>query len=244
MVNQQNLKAALATTPECLPVEQLGALTGEQAQTHPHVSNCIRCQSELALLRAFESDQPIADEGAAVAWISAQLEKRIAGIPNAKTDKPPISWWRRWNLSVLVPAAALTAIVAVTMVVLQQRKQPELRADAAGSMVYRSEELQLVRPSGELSEAPKDLEWKNFPEASKYRVTVMEVDRNPLWTADTADFKIAVPHEVRAKMLPGKTVLWQVTALDSRGRVLATSQAERIVVSRASPTAPHTSSSR
>lgn len=244
MVNQQNLKAALATTPECLPVEQLEALTGEQAQTHPHVSKCIRCQSELALLRSFESDQPIADEGAAVAWISAQLEKRRAGIPDAKrTDKLQISWWRRWNFSVLVPAAALTAIVAVTMVV-QQRKQPELRADGGGSMVYRSEELQIVRPSGELSEAPKDLEWKNFPEASKYRVTIMEVDRNPLWTADTTDFKIDVPHEVRAKMLPGKTVLWQVTALDSRGRVLATSQAERMVVSRASPAAPHTSSSR
>jgi hypothetical protein len=130
------------------------------------------------------------------------------------------------------------------MVVLQQRKQPELRADAGTSVVYRTEALQIVRPSGELPEAPKDLEWKNFAEASKYRVTIMEVDRNPLWTAETADLRIEVPREVRAKMLPGKTVLWQVTALDSRGRVLATSQAERMVVSQARPAAPHTSSSR
>jgi hypothetical protein len=144
-----------------------------------------------------------------------------------------------------VPIAALSAIIAVTMILLEHRKQPELRADAGtGSVVYRTEELQIVRPSGELNEAPKDLEWKRVTDASKYRVTIMEVDRNPLWTGETADFRIDIPREVRAKMLPGKTVLWQVTALDSRGRVLATSQAERMVVSRASPAAPQKSSSR
>jgi hypothetical protein len=80
MLDRQALKSALATTPECLPLENLEKLSAEEVRAHEHVSQCARCQTELAMLREFETSEPLPGEGAAVAWISAQLERQQAAI--------------------------------------------------------------------------------------------------------------------------------------------------------------------
>src|SRR5436309_2196510 len=122
MLDRQNLKAALAATPECLDVTQLDKLTDEQTHRHPHVSKCVRCQSELAMLRSFESDEPIAGEGAAVAWVSAQLERRKEQVTGAAVKAPGSagelrgSWWQRaverWNMRILAPIV-VAAVLAI-----------------------------------------------------------------------------------------------------------------------------------
>lgn len=248
MVDRQSLKAALATTPECLDVTQLEKLTGEQAHAHPHVSKCVRCQSELAMLHSFESDEPVIGEGAAVAWISAQLERRRREI-NGSGAKPVTStevrnsWWQRalerWNMRTLAPVAIAAVVAIVGAITLQHRQEPDLRAGIeTQSPIYRSQQVELLAPSGELPRPPAILEWKAFPGAATYKVAIMEVDRNPLWTGETTRPKADVPRSIRDKMLPSKTVLWQVTALDAQGKILATSQAERMVVARVHSATP------
>ena len=235
-MNRETLKSALAPTSDCLTPQQLEAFLAEPQKQNAHLSSCARCQAELSMLQAFESDAPLPGEGAAVAWISSQLDRRMDQIKGQSRAAASSSLWARvwssWSTRILVPAAAVMAIAIGSFVMLRPAKEPELRADAGnGPVVFRSQQVDLVGPSGSVSEAPKSLAWKAFPGAALYKVSLMEVDRNPLWDAETNAISVEVPAAVRAKMLLGKTVLWQVTALDAQGKVLATSQAERLVVS-------------
>lgn len=246
MLNRPILNEALQAKPGCLTPQELEKLSGESSPSHPHLSQCPRCQSELALLKLFESSTPVPGEGAAVAWISARLEQRLDQIKNpgasrrASASRQTISWLSqlfgsgsaRW----LLPAAG-ALLVAVTSVLLMHRSQePRLSADAGnGPVVYRSQQVEVTGPSGDVSEAPKTLHWKAFGGATEYKVSIMEVDEVPLWSGETRELMLTIPSATRARMLPGKPVLWRVTALDSQGQVLAVSQVQRFSVQRNPP---------
>src|SRR5512142_833285 len=115
MINRSNLKKALAAKPDCLSHEQLERLAADPAQKNEHLAGCPRCQTEFALLKDFEASTPLADEGAAVTWISSELERRLEVIKNpklaAQKSKQSANWLtrlltRRW----LVPVAAAVVI--------------------------------------------------------------------------------------------------------------------------------------
>jgi hypothetical protein len=245
MLDRQTLKSALAATPDCLSIEELGDLSVDEARKHKHVSACAHCQTELTMLREFESSTPLADEGAAVAWISSHLERRLDEIKNpsravqrqlAEAAAPRTSSWLARlfafpNMRVLAPIAAVVAIAVGGFLFLQSPKEPELQANLGHEpAIYRSQELQTVSPSGELLEAPKNLQWKPVPGATMYKFSITEVDHTEVWNGQTVDTLMTIPPSVLAKMRVGKPFLWKVSALDPQGAVLASSQAQRFVV--------------
>jgi hypothetical protein len=245
MINRSMLKAALTSTPECLNLQELEHLAEDPSPKHPHLAACPRCQAELALLKEFEASSPLPDEGAAVTWISAQVDRNLDQIKNpgsvSRNAQSRATGWFSAFLSVgtgrwLVPVTAIVVVAAASVILLRTSKKPELRANlGSGPAVYRSQQVEAVSPVGELAGAPNSLQWKGFPGASEYKVEVMEVDHAPLWVAQTNDTSFTIPSATRARMLPGKPVLWQVTALDSQGRTLAVSQLQRFSVARKSP---------
>ncbi len=245
MSDRNILKATFAATSECLAPEQLEALVDGQ-KAHPHLASCPRCQAELAMLKAFESGSPLPDEGAAVAWISSQLDRQLDSIKHPIRSRAraavqilePQSWLSRifgqggfrWAL----PVTAMAAVAIVSALVLQPPKPPELQANAGGKpAIYRSQEVAVIGPVGELQPVPQRLQWQAFSGAETYKVEVMEVDQTRLWAADTRETSVAIPTSLRVKMLPGKPILWQVTAVDGQGRVLGTSQIQRFSAPRA-----------
>jgi hypothetical protein len=245
MINRSTLKAALTPKPGCLSAHELEAVLENPSVEHPHLATCARCQAELTMLNDFEASAPLPDEGAAVAWISSEMERRLAqikhpgSVPQRSSSPQATSWFTRifgtGNMRWLVPVTA-TALIAVSVVVLRSRKEPELQANlGSGPSIYRSQQVDLVAPVGELNSAPKDLQWKAFGNAAKYKVAVMEVDHELLWSSETNYTIVTIPRDTRDKMLPGKPVLWQVTALDHEGRMLAVSQVQRFSVARKSP---------
>lgn len=245
MVDRSTLNRALAAKPDCLSLKELEQLAEDPSRKHPHLAACPRCQADLAMLKEFESGTALADEGAAVAWISSHLERRLdqikspGGIPRRYPTGATAGWFSRLFGSAsarwLIPIAAVVVIAAVSVILLRTSKQPELRADlGSGPTVYRSQAVEVIGPSGELPEAPKDLQWKPFPGAAQYKVSIMEVDRVALWSGTTNYTSLTIQNSTRTKMLPGKPVLWQVSALDSQGRVLAVSQLQRFSVARKS----------
>ena len=239
MPYSENLKAALATTSECLTPEQLEALL-DAPQAHPHVANCPRCQAELALLKSFETGSPLADEGGAVAWISAHLERRLDDIKNPAAASRRVSAEQKSLLARLFqldgmrwafPAAALAALAIASAFLLRSERAPELQAHLGDQpAVYRSQQLMTIGPAGGLESVPQDLRWQPLSGAGIYRVEVMEVDHSKLWSAETPGTSQDLPSSLRAKIVPGKSILWQVTALDVQGRVLATSQVQKFVL--------------
>lgn len=246
ILNRSILKDALRSEPGCLTLEELEKLAETSTPNHSHLAGCTRCQAELALLKSFESSEPAPGEGAAVAWISARLEQRLGQIKNPRhrraQDATPLasSWLFRFlgtgKLRWAAPLAAVLVIVITSLLVLRGPREPQLRADAGnGPSVYRSLEVEVSGPSGDVPDAPVILQWKAVPGASLYKILVTEVDDTALWAAESRDLQVTIPQAARAKMLPGKPVLWRVTALDGQGRVLAASQVQRFSVHRKSP---------
>ena len=241
MSDREILKAALATTPDCLNLQQLEALVTCPTAPNPHLLQCPRCQAELAMLKSFESTEPLPGEGAAVAWISSHLERKVEQIKNpsrANDLRSPLasaspSWFARLfgtgriRYGILAGAVALVAITSV--ILLRPSKEPELRAALGNQPVYRSQQVQLVGPVGDVNRVPKTLDWQAFPGTQTYKVEVMEVDQSPLWTTEIKDTLVTIPDVVRAKIVPSKPILWRVTALDSAGKILAISSTQRFL---------------
>src|SRR5581483_10660593 len=243
MLNRQSLKAALTPTPECLSVEQLERLLAGSAQNEPHLAKCARCQAEFAMLKSFQSDTQLPHEGAAVAWISSQLERRFDEIKNpAKSTGQmrgvaiasrfsPVSHFGK--LRFVVSVAAAVVVITASLFLLRTNKEPALQAQLeTRQTILRSEEIETLGPAGELAKAPTVLQWKGIAGAAKYKVVLMEVDHSPLWSSETGDNLVTIPNPVRGKFHPRKPVLWQVVALDSQGREFAASQLQRFVVVR------------
>jgi hypothetical protein len=240
MADRDILKSSFAATPECLTPAQLETLA-EGTKTHPHLAGCPRCQAELAMLKSFESGAPLPDEGAAVAWISSHLDRQLESIKNSSRVRARAatqnletqdSWLARtfglraWRWA--LPATVVAAAVVVGVILLRPPKEPDLQANAGGqTTVYRSQEIQVVTPVGDVPQIPRTLQWQSFSGAQRYKVVVMEVDNSPLWSTETKETSLEIPASLHAKILPGKPILWQVTALDGQGRVLGTSQIQR-----------------
>jgi hypothetical protein len=198
------------------------------------------------MLKSFEFGAPLPDEGAAVAWIGSHLERHLEEIkhplrggllrPATQRLEAPVSWLARifglGGMRWVLPAIAVAAIAIASAILLRPAKAPELQANVARqTAVYRSQEIQLVSPVGDAEQVPRELRWQTFAGAVTYRIVVMEVDHSALWTSETKQSSIELPAPLRAQMLPGKPILWQVTALDAQSRVLATSQAQKFVCS-------------
>lgn len=242
MSDREMLKSALASTPECLSLQQLETVATGKAQANAHMLQCPRCQSELAMLKAFESETPLPGEGAAVAWIGSQLERRLEQIKNpsgigdlrARSASMSASWLTRWfgpgkmRLGVLVAACALVAVTSVML--LRRSREPKLQASLGPqASVYRSQEVQLVGPIDDVAQVPKTLVWQAFQGAESYKVTMMEVDRTPLWSSELRDTSVTIPEKVRAKIVSSKPILWQVTAVGANGNTLAVSSTQRFM---------------
>jgi hypothetical protein len=107
----------------------------------------------------------------------------------------------------------------------------------AGPTVFRSATVTLVAPEGDVAQAPEALRWEAVPGAASYAVTVTEVDRTEVWRAEVRAPEAPLPAAVRARVVPGKPVLWQVAAKDASGNVVATSGAQRFRVPLSKPPA-------
>jgi hypothetical protein len=55
----------------------------------------------------------------------------------------------------------------------------------------------------------------------------MEVDRTEVWSTESRQASVALPPSVRARIVPGKPLLWQVVAKDGSGKTVATSEIQR-----------------
>lgn len=230
-------RQALATTEACPAPEELVRVSRdgrpERAAPRAHVDGCVQCQTELAMFKEFQSAATDPNEAAAVSWITAELERRFDQIVAAPTAPVavlarPVRWYRRFNRRpVRVAALASAGLLILFGVGLNLRgvQEPELNSNAAGGpAVLRSDELIALAPVGDLKQPPSQLRWQAAPGAAHYLVTVMEVDRTELWKSESTETSISLPAAIRKAIVPGKTLLWQVTAMAADQRTLGSSK--------------------
>ena len=233
--NNANIwQEAVAATKDCPTLEILERVM-EESSSDPkaaaHVAECPHCQSEMAMLQSFESSIPSENEGAAVAWIAAQLERNQKA-PAAQSSAKVIPFWRAmFRMPYMAAAAAL--VVAITLGVSlyhSDNGQPIIHVPQNG--IYRGGDIKLNTPS-DLSQAPDQLTWEAVPGASGYSVEVDDVTGDKIWESKSTTNSINLDPGVKAKMVPGKPLKWTVTAVDANGKDLATGKGNfRVAVKR------------
>jgi len=235
------LTSALKPGSDCLSIEQLGryadgALSfADREAAASHVNGCANCQAELALLHSFTSALIRDDEQALVRSGVETLRRRESEIfgrrPAHATEKSSPFFALRSALS--VAAVLLVVVGGYYLLVPRAPSLPaDIRSGGTGDNITRALAVAIVGPSGDQAAPPERFEWRSVSGAVTYRVQLMEVDRRELWSADTTSTALDVPANVRAQIVPGKTLLWQVTAIGAANAPIAQSEMQRFLVNR------------
>jgi hypothetical protein len=223
------LAAALGPTAECLSLETLTGLRESDAtslEAARHLESCAYCRTELQLLRAFEAGAT--DDSDKLREVTRRLQNmRLPAAPmaTAATRRPAEVRRRRWDFSFAFrplamgsAAAAGLLLVAATFMALHQAGRPILMAgNVNGPGVFRSLSFAVLSPVGDLPMQPSEVRWESVAQATSYQVRLLEVDQTEAWKAQTSQNLIELPPAIRARIVPSKTLFFEVTAFDSAG---------------------------
>jgi hypothetical protein len=232
---QKMWQSAVSSTANCLPLEVLEKMTEASAvdqkaadqKAAAHLSDCPNCQTELSLLKNFEASVPSADEGAAVAWIAAQLQRK-QNTQVVKSAVARVSIWRAmFRVPYLAGAAALAVVLALAVSLHHSGNQEHPTKIGGGGSYgvsgFRAGAIHLKSPVGNLTQAPVEFRWEAFPGASSYSIELRDAIGTVLATKTTKQNVIVVTPEMKANMSSGKPLKWKITALDAAGNEIANS---------------------
>lgn len=235
-------KKALHLQDSCPEPEELHALLDNfnEAADSPlgkHASACLHCSAELELMRKVTAAEADEEEEEAVQRMVGKLRERSGEIFQQAVPVEGREFeamgskgqgWRLWEW--LISAPGLTALASAVLVVallggiwLNRDTAAPLVAPEGSPPVLRSARIVQLVPSGDLAQPPERFFWQAVEGASKYQVQVFEVDQNEIWSGESSGSNLLLPRALRDKIVPGKRLIWQVTALDAQGRRLATS---------------------
>ena len=218
-----------AARKECPSLEELaavfeGRIGSSRHDLQHHLQECAFCRTEWEMLGEFAGGKVDAAERADVSAIVDQLrdKRRVAGVA---------PWWRNlFALPAMVKFAGAVAAVALALALGLQwqasRKSDLGQFTGAGDL--RSGRGITVQLVGDFQEIPAALGWEAISGAASYEVTFKEVDGTEIWRGKSAEPRVAVEQQVRSAMAPRKTLLWEVTAFDGDGKLLAGSGEVRI----------------
>lgn len=219
------IRNAMGPGRDCMPVEMLEQCV-DPASIPPdlagHLDSCAYCRAELELLRSFLR-APNSDEAKAVRMITKRMQ-----LPGSAAKPAPFSWWKGlFHIRWLSPAAvAMAGVLFAVAVGLEWRHGTEPRINVPNqpeTEVLRSGSISVIAPLGDLTEVPNRIAWQPVSGAAQYQVRLLEVDRTQLWNTSTSATEAEIPAAIRSKVVPAKTLLIQVSAMDHSNRKLAES---------------------
>jgi hypothetical protein len=234
MKNRMIWQDAMSASDDCLDLAMLermadGGTSIADAKAAAHLAQCPHCQTELAMLKRFESDEPLEGEGAAVAWIAGRLQKN-GFAPVASSPIRRVSLWQSmfsgaFNWKPVAVALALVFVFGAGYLVMEHSNQPGIGVPQVG--IFRSGAVKLNGPSGDLDRVPARLQWEAFAGASGYSVELREVDGTVLAKMQASGTQLTLKPEQTRIMLPGKPIIWRVTALDAAGKEITGSASQQ-----------------
>lgn len=202
----------------------VSAFTGElrprrAARIHAHAETCARCRAKLetlALLRPeLEARRDLVpeklDRKERQAWRLLAAERIGAARPGQPDPRHAPSASRRLR-PVWIGAAVLLIAAAGYLGFHRLIRTDIVRGDPSSG-------IEIVRPTGTLSQAPRFLVWKSFPGADIYVITIASEAYETIFSGSSlsqAPFKL--DEEIRKKLKPGSVYLWTVVAQDDSNR--------------------------
>jgi hypothetical protein len=174
----------------------------------------------LAALGEFSGATERSGEAADVDWIVRRLEKRAPKAAPARRELWA-SFFRFPTLAVVT--ASLVILVSGGLYIESLREPAVAPGSGREANVMRSTKIRAIAPAGDLRQVPRTFNWEPMAGAVRYEVSVAEVDRNQVWSADAGGPGTDIPPIVSRLIVPRKTLAWQVAAFDGRGARLGES---------------------
>lgn len=198
-------KRVLRPLGDCVAIERFGEFM--EPKEHEHIASCARCHSEMELWQQFNNEATTPEEAENVRWIAEEIAHRRTSRPEAV----PMGS-RRFATHPRMLAAAAMLFLALGIGYMLDNRAPSINVPAGPDLAYRSAGIPVIAPTGDVAAAPTRLEWTAVPGAMSYYVQIVEVDRAILWRVSTRQPRVDVPLAISAQFVPGKTILWEVTA--------------------------------
>jgi hypothetical protein len=234
-MDDESLRNALRPDSACLSIERLArhadnGLSGDdRVRDESHVATCHSCQAELVLARAFAA-LPMHDDDLAVVRAAVNtLRRRESEIfrPGQRDERSLRRWFSLGSFRpTLAMAAVLLAIVGGYYI--SNPAAPRLPTDVgSGSEATRSMGITVLEPVGDQAAVPGQLRWQPVSGALRYHVRLTEVDRHEIWSADTTESALDLSADIRTRISPAKSLMWQVAAYGSSAAPIAESDPQR-----------------
>ena len=217
--------------PDCPPPEaylpDAELSDAERTRVETHARTCPGCAAERALARSFEAaSAPDSDRDAIVQQLRAAAPWRarpatVTSIDRARSAGPAPRRRSIVGLPLAMAAGVLLAVGVVFQIV--ERQAPPIGAPGT-NMIMRGSEIETVAPRGEIAEAPDALQWRDVPDAASYRVTILGVDGEPVWSGNATGSPAQLPDMALTSMHPTVLYRWQVEAMNANGQRIAWSK--------------------
>ncbi len=230
MSENSNKKVSQALQPgdDCPPLDELIDLADKLDHNFKaHLAGCAHCATELALFREFQEPVLRLQEKPHVEAIVARLREN--------SPVPKAGWWKSlWSVQWMAPASVAVAAILVGLFLWAPGRTGSAPIVSGGDDAMRSARVEILSPTGTLVDAPAQLEWVAVKGAARYQVSLTEVDHTAVWAGTVEGPAASLPSEVRAKVVPRKTFVFEVKALDDKGAVIAESGSQRFMMERRS----------
>jgi hypothetical protein len=199
----------------------LNRLEGETKERfEEHYFNCSSCFAKLQA-----RDELISAIKAKGAWLFAG-ERRPEARGWAASLGRAADWLtpRQWVTAAVSAAVILFAVFGALPLLRHQTPQFTL----SDNEVVRGQSLALITPLIDVRTVPAYFEWAKLAGAAEYKISIY--NSTLLWSASTADTRITIPEDVKARMVAGHTYAWQVKAFSATGTLVAVSSRVRFQV--------------
>ncbi len=216
---------------QCLTVHRLEAVLAGVASVpiRMHVAECLRCQTEVALMRQFLQAMPTAEESVDL----RQIERRLRQSPPWSEETRGWFWRLFSSRSTMgLAAAGLAALLAVG---IWFGSPSRLGVEPVDSGLTRATlAVEGLEPLGDLDRLPSAVRWHPTPNAASYGITLLDIEQKTLWASRQSATALRVPAEALALITNRKTLFWHVTAYDGQGTVISNGAPQRFRLVQAS----------
>ncbi len=188
-----------------------------------HVKRCTPCRQAVAFLEQSgaieEFPQPLPSE------VERRSDQLLQGIGSSSTRRPS-----PWPMMLQI-AAGLTLVAALAVggfSLLGPGRSPSDLGSLRGD-----EPLSLLFPSGITAETPTELRWVAHPDATRYRIEILNENLEEIWSGQTsgAETVLVVDSTGLDLLIPGRMYIWRVVAQDEFGATVGASPAAQFEIS-------------